>query len=68
MTSGTEKASALLLGLGVDLSSRILQYMNEGEIEIGQISGLIKNLPTVSELVTDLIQEQRQCLPNGPFF
>ncbi len=33
MISGTEKASALLLGLGVDLSSRILQYMNEGEIE-----------------------------------
>lgn len=33
MTTGTEKASALLLGLGVDLSSRILQYMNEGEIE-----------------------------------
>lgn len=33
MSTGTEKASALLLGLGVDLSSRILQYMNEGEIE-----------------------------------
>ena len=33
MATGTEKASALLLGLGVDLSSRILQYMNEGEIE-----------------------------------
>ena len=33
MISGTEKASALLLGLGVDLSSRVLQYMNEGEIE-----------------------------------
>jgi flagellar motor switch protein FliG len=33
MATGTEKASALLLGLGVELSSRILQYMNEGEIE-----------------------------------
>lgn len=33
MVTGTEKASALLLGLGVDLSSRVLQYMNEGEIE-----------------------------------
>jgi flagellar motor switch protein FliG len=33
MISGTDKASALLLGLGVDLSSRVLQYMNEGEIE-----------------------------------
>jgi flagellar motor switch protein FliG len=33
MISGTEKATALLLGLGVDLSARVLQYMNEGEIE-----------------------------------
>jgi flagellar motor switch protein FliG len=33
VTSGIEKASALLLGLGVDLSSRVLQYLSEGEIE-----------------------------------
>jgi len=33
MTTGLEKASALLLGLGVDHSSRVLQYLNEGEIE-----------------------------------
>jgi flagellar motor switch protein FliG len=33
MTTGIEKASALLLGLGVDRSSRVLQYLNEGEIE-----------------------------------
>ncbi len=33
MVTGIEKASALLLGLGVDLSSRVLQYMTEGEIE-----------------------------------
>lgn len=33
MTTGLEKASALLLGLGVDLSSRVLQYLTEGEIE-----------------------------------
>ena len=33
MASGIEKASALLLGLGVDLSSRVLQYLTEGEIE-----------------------------------
>ena len=32
MTTGIEKASALLLGLGVDRSSRVLQYLNEGEI------------------------------------
>lgn len=33
MITGIEKASALLLGLGVDLSSRVLQYLTEGEIE-----------------------------------
>jgi flagellar motor switch protein FliG len=33
MSTGIEKASALLLGLGVELSSKVLQYMNEGEIE-----------------------------------
>ena len=33
MSTGIEKAAALLLGLGVDLSSRVLQYLNEGEIE-----------------------------------
>jgi flagellar motor switch protein FliG len=33
MTTGIEKASALLLGLGVDRSSKVLQYLNEGEIE-----------------------------------
>ncbi len=33
MTTGLEKASALLLGLGVELSSKVLQYLSEGEIE-----------------------------------
>ena len=31
--SGIEKATALLLSLGVDLSSKVLQYLGEGEIE-----------------------------------
>lgn len=31
--TGIEKASALLLGLGVDLSSKVLQYLSEGEME-----------------------------------
>jgi flagellar motor switch protein FliG len=33
MTTGIEKAAALLLGLGVELSSKVLQYLTEGEIE-----------------------------------
>ena len=31
--SGIEKTTALLLSLGVDLSSKVLQYLGEGEIE-----------------------------------
>ena len=33
MTTGIDKVSALLLGLGVELSSKVLQYLSEGEIE-----------------------------------
>jgi flagellar motor switch protein FliG len=33
MVTGLEKASALLLGLGIDLSSQVLQYLSESEIE-----------------------------------
>jgi flagellar motor switch protein FliG len=32
-SNGLEKATALLLTLGVDLSSKVLQYLGEGEIE-----------------------------------
>ncbi|WPU63442.1 NAD(P)H-dependent flavin oxidoreductase [Peredibacter starrii] len=43
--------------------------MNDGEIEVGQISGLIKDVPTVAQLVERLIEEQRRALPsNGRFF
>ena len=31
--NGLEKATALLMTLGVDLSSKVLQYLGEGEIE-----------------------------------
>jgi flagellar motor switch protein FliG len=31
--SGLDKASALLIGLGVELSSKVLQYLSEAEIE-----------------------------------
>ena len=31
--SGLEKATALLLSLGVEASSRVLQYLGESEIE-----------------------------------
>lgn len=43
--------------------------MTDGEIEIGQIASLIQNIPTVSELVEKLVEEQRRALPkDGAFF
>lgn len=33
-----------------------------GEIEIGQISGLIKDIPTVADLMTRLIKEYNSCI------
>ena len=33
--------------------------MTEGEIEIGQVASLVKDIPTVKELVQRLITEQR---------
>jgi enoyl-[acyl-carrier protein] reductase II len=36
--------------------------MEEGELEIGQISGLVEDIPTVSELVQDLVTEYNQTL------
>jgi flagellar motor switch protein FliG len=56
MISGTEKASALLLGLGVDLSSRVLQYMNEGEIE-QVLLALGKAGPVLSDVRHEALRE-----------
>lgn len=56
------------LGHGRARQGMLLGDMEEGEIEIGQISGLIKNIPTVSELVSTLVKEQQNCLPSGSFF
>jgi flagellar motor switch protein FliG len=56
MSTGTEKASALLLGLGVDLSSRILQYMNEGEIE-QVLMALGKSGPVLPDVRHEALKE-----------
>lgn len=57
------------LGHGRARKGMLEGNMQEGEIEIGQISGLIKDVPTVEQLVERLVQEQRQALPkNGYFF
>ncbi len=44
--TGLDKATALLLGLGVELSSKVLQYLSEGEIE--QVLMVLGKVGTVS--------------------
>ena len=57
-----------LLGHGRARRGMLEGDMDQGEIEIGQIASLIKDIPSVEELVTRLILEQRSCLPGGSFF
>ena len=58
-----------LLGHGRAKKGMLEGDMEEGEIEIGQVSALVKDIPTVKDLVERLITEQRQALPpTGRFF
>jgi enoyl-[acyl-carrier protein] reductase II len=57
-----------LLGHGRAKKGMLEGNMTEGEIEIGQVASLVRDIPTVKELVERLIKEQRQCLPSGHFF
>lgn len=57
-----------LLGHGRAKRGMLEGDMNEGEIEIGQISAIVKDVPSVQELVERLIQEQRLALPKTTFF
>ncbi len=57
-----------LLGHGRAKLGMLDGDMEEGELEIGQIAALVKDVPTVDELVKRLIQEQRSALPKSSFF
>lgn len=58
-----------LLGHGRAKKGMLDGDMNEGELEIGQIAGLVKDVPTVAQLVERLVHEQRSALPSsGSFF
>jgi enoyl-[acyl-carrier protein] reductase II len=57
-----------LLGHGRAKRGMLEGDMSEGELEIGQVSALVKDIPTVETLVERLIQEQRSSLPKTPFF
>ncbi len=65
--AGKEELEALL-GKGRARKGMLEGDMNEGEIEIGQIASLIRDIPTVNELVNNLITEQRNALPQKSFF
>ena len=57
-----------LLGHGRAKKGMLEGDMTEGELEVGQIASLVRNIPTVSELVTKLVEEQRQALPRSAYF
>jgi len=52
------------LGKGRAKAGMLGGDMNEGELEIGQISGLIKNIPTVEECMKDLVAGYNQVVKN----
>ncbi len=53
---------ASILGKGRAKKGMLEGDLDEGELEIGQISALIKNTPTVSECVLDLIKSYSETL------
>lgn len=64
----TREALEKLLGHGRARKGMLEGDMVEGELEIGQVASLIKDLPTVDELVKRLVEEQRRALPGNSFF
>lgn len=51
-----------LLGHGRAKNGMLLGDMENGEIEIGQIASLVKDVPTVAELVQRLVEEQNSAI------
>ena len=57
-----------LLGHGRAKAGMLEGDLNNGELEIGQVSGLIKKAGSVQEIVQDLITEYNECLKKmGPW-
>jgi enoyl-[acyl-carrier protein] reductase II len=51
-----------LLGSGRSRKGIFEGDLNQGELEIGQVAALINNIPTVSEIVTELVNSCNACL------
>ena len=65
--ASSDEISALL-GHGRARAGMLEGDLEKGELEIGQIISLIKDLPSVGSLVEKLVEEQRRCVPFGGFF
>jgi enoyl-[acyl-carrier protein] reductase II len=57
-----------LLGHGRARKGMLEGDMAEGELEIGQIASLVRDIPTAQSLVERLVHEQRLSLPSKYFF
>jgi enoyl-[acyl-carrier protein] reductase II len=58
--SSEELLSAL--GKGRAKKGMLEGDLEEGELEIGQVASLIKDIPTCSELVARIVKEYEQCV------
>lgn len=65
---GSSEELQKLLGHGRAKKGMLEGDLSEGELEIGQIASLVRDIPTVAELVERLVLEQRKALPHGSFF
>lgn len=64
----TKEQLISLLGNGRAKKGMLEGDMTDGEIEIGQIAGLVRDVPSVAELVDRLIKEQQSALSSVHFF
>lgn len=65
---GTKEDLEKLLGHGRAKKGMLEGNLEEGELEIGQIASLVRDIPSVKTLVDRLITEQRNACPQGVFF
>ena len=64
----TEEELVRLLGHGRARSGMLEGDLEQGELEIGQIAAIVRDIPTTQALVDRLIQEYRRALPPGGHF
>ena len=59
---GTAEELKALLGKGRAKLGMLEGDLEEGELEIGQACSLIRNIPTVSDCIKELLEDYKQCL------